>query len=112
AAEGVARMLEEYAVLLETSAFATGCPIAAVALDLGPEPGPLQEACGRALDGWVALLADRLRAEGRDPATAEAQALTAIAAFEGALLVGRARRDAAPVRAVARQAGALLASVV
>jgi TetR/AcrR family transcriptional regulator, lmrAB and yxaGH operons repressor len=101
-------MLEECAVLLDTSSFATGCPVAAVALDLAPEPGPLQGTCGRALDGWVALLAERLRAEGRSADAAEGLALTAIALFEGALLVGRARRDASAVRAVAAQARTLL----
>jgi TetR/AcrR family transcriptional repressor of lmrAB and yxaGH operons len=110
AAEAFAGMLEEYAVLLETSAFATGCPVAAVALDLGAEPGPLQDACGRALDRWSAQLAKRLRAEGADAAGASERALAAIAAFEGALLVGRARRDASAVRAVAARAEALLAS--
>lgn len=108
AADAVARMLQEYAVLLDTSAFATGCPVAAVALDLPAGPGQLQAACARALESWVAPLAERLRAEGRSPAEADGLALTAIALFEGALLVGRARRDPAAVRAVAAQVGSLL----
>ena len=110
AAGAFAAMLEEYAVLLETSAFAGGCPIAAVALDLDGGPGPLQAACARALDRWAALLAERLREEGVDAAAAGGRALAAISAFEGALLVGRARRDASAVRAVASRATALLTS--
>ncbi|HXM57408.1 MAG TPA: TetR/AcrR family transcriptional regulator, partial [Candidatus Dormibacteraeota bacterium] len=110
AADGVARMLEEYAVLLEGQGFAGGCPVAAVALDLGPEPGLLQEACGTALDSWVAPLAERLQGEGHGPRAAQELALTAIAVFEGALLVGRARRDASAVRAVAARTRALLRS--
>jgi TetR/AcrR family transcriptional repressor of lmrAB and yxaGH operons len=112
AADGVARMLEEYADLLEASAFAEGCPVAAVALDLGPDPGALHAACSQAFDGWVALLAEALRGEGRSAAEADALAITAIAAFEGALLVGRARRDASAVRAVASSTRALLNSPV
>jgi transcriptional regulator LmrA/YxaF-like protein len=108
--DGVARMLEEYADLLEGSGFAEGCPVAAVALDLEAEPGALQAACGAAFDGWVALVAEALRGEGRDATEAGRLALTAIAAFEGALLVGRARRDASAVRAVAASARALLNS--
>jgi TetR/AcrR family transcriptional repressor of lmrAB and yxaGH operons len=105
-------MLEEYADLLEASAFAEGCPVAAVALDLGPDPGALHAACSQAFDGWVALLAEALRGEGRSAAEADALAITAIAAFEGALLVGRARRDASAVRAVASSTRALLNSPV
>jgi TetR/AcrR family transcriptional regulator, lmrAB and yxaGH operons repressor len=111
AADGVCRMLEEYAVLLESQGYGVGCPVAAVALDLDPEPGPLQVACGAALDSWVAALAERLRAEGREAAEAGELALTAIAVFEGALLVGRARRDASAVRAVAARARSLLRSI-
>jgi TetR/AcrR family transcriptional regulator, lmrAB and yxaGH operons repressor len=109
-AGGVARMLEGYADLLEASGFAEGCPVAAVALDLGPSPSALQAACARTLDGWVALVANALRDEGRSASEAASLALTVIAAFEGALLVARARRDASAVRAVAAAVGALLNS--
>jgi TetR/AcrR family transcriptional repressor of lmrAB and yxaGH operons len=104
------RMLDEYAELLRSSGFGEGCPVAAVALDLGAEPGPLHAACDRALDGWSALLAERLEAEGRPPAEAAALGTTAIAAFEGALLLCRVRRDVTPLRQVAAGMGALLAS--
>lgn len=107
-AAGVARMLEEFGDLLEASGFAEGCPVAAVSLDLGPASGPLQAACGQALDSWVALMADALRREGRSAPEAESLALTVIAAFEGALLVARARRDASALRALAARASTLL----
>jgi TetR/AcrR family transcriptional repressor of lmrAB and yxaGH operons len=103
------RMLDEYAALLEAGAFGEGCAVAAVVLDLGAEPGPLPDACAGALSRWVALLADRLTAEGRSPEEAAALATTAIAAFEGALLMSRVRRDVAPLRQVAAQVGRLLA---
>jgi TetR/AcrR family transcriptional repressor of lmrAB and yxaGH operons len=109
-AGGVARMLGEYADLLEASGFVEGCPVAAVALDLGAAPGALQAACGRALDSWVALIAGALRGEGRGASEAESLALAVISAFEGALLVARARRDASAVRAVAIWAASLLNS--
>jgi TetR/AcrR family transcriptional regulator, lmrAB and yxaGH operons repressor len=103
------RMLDEYAELLRSAAFGEGCPVAAVALDLGAEPGPLHAACSRALDGWSALLAERLEAEGRTPTEASGLATTAIAAFEGALLLCRVSRDVTPLRRVADGVGALLA---
>jgi TetR/AcrR family transcriptional repressor of lmrAB and yxaGH operons len=97
-------------VLLEAAAFSEGCPVAAVALDLGPDDAGLQAACGGALDSWVAALAGGLREEGLPEADAEARALAAIAAFEGALLVCRARGDVAALRALAGRSGALLSS--
>jgi AcrR family transcriptional regulator len=106
---GLELMLERYAVILEDSAFGIGCPVAAVTLDLGPEPGALHAACAGALDRWTELIAAALLAEGHGPAEAGALATTAIAAFEGALLLSRARRDAGPLRAVASRARALLA---
>lgn len=109
AAEAVARMLDEYAAWLERSAFSEGCPVAGVALDLGAAPSPLHAACRRALERWTGPLADRLRAEGRMPDEAEALATTAIAAFEGALLMSRARGDAGPLRQACAPLRALLA---
>jgi TetR/AcrR family transcriptional repressor of lmrAB and yxaGH operons len=109
-ARAFASMLEEYAALLQASAYSEGCAVAAVALDLGSGADGLQAACGLALEGWVALLAAGLRGEGLPAEEAGARALAAMAAFEGALLVCRARRDVSALRAVAGQSGALLSS--
>src|SRR2546425_845094 len=49
-----------------------------------------------------------LREEGRDPEEAEALALTALSALEGALILSRARRSPDPLHAVAGQLHRLL----
>jgi TetR/AcrR family transcriptional repressor of lmrAB and yxaGH operons len=107
--EAFTRMLDEYAMLLESTGFGEGCPIAAVALDLGAEPGPLHVASQRALSRWAALMAERLVTEGRAADEAAVLGTTAIAAFEGALLMSRVSRDVTPLRQVAARVGALLA---
>jgi TetR/AcrR family transcriptional repressor of lmrAB and yxaGH operons len=108
-AEGMDDFLARYGEQLVQGAYAEGCPVAAVALDLGGGSERLRVACDWAITGWVATLAERLRAEGRDPESAESLALTAVAALEGALILCRARRSVEPLGAVATQLQALLA---
>jgi TetR/AcrR family transcriptional repressor of lmrAB and yxaGH operons len=68
----------------------------------------LRTACDWALTGWVTLLAERLRAEGRAPEEAESLALTAVAGLEGSLVLCRARLSLDPLLAVAGQLRRLL----
>ena len=107
-AEAMADFLTRYGHRLEESNFTGGCPVAAVALDVAAEGDRLRTACDWALSGWVSILAERLREEGRDPDEAEALALTALSALEGALILSRARRSADPLHAVAGQLHRLL----
>jgi TetR/AcrR family transcriptional repressor of lmrAB and yxaGH operons len=109
-AEGLANFLGRYAERLAASDFNTGCPVAAVALDVAAEGDRLRTACDWALTGWVSILAQGLREEGRSPEEAEALALTSLAALEGALVLCRARRSAEPLHAVAGQLSRLLAA--
>src|ERR1700730_4353055 len=107
-AEAMADFLTRYGHRLEESNFTGGCPVAAVALGVAAQGGRLRTACDWALSGWVSILAERLREEGRDPDEAEALALTALSALEGALILSRARRSADPLHAVAGQLRRLL----
>jgi TetR/AcrR family transcriptional repressor of lmrAB and yxaGH operons len=100
--------LGRYGEHLAATGFQEGCPIAAVALDLGIGGERLRSACDWAMTGWVTVLAEHLRAEGRDPEEAEGLALTALSAFEGVLIVCRARRSLEPLGAVASQLQTLL----
>jgi TetR/AcrR family transcriptional regulator, lmrAB and yxaGH operons repressor len=108
-AEGLRDFFGRYAERLAESDFNAGCPVAAVALDVPAEGDRLRTACDWALTGWVTLLAERLRDEGKSPDEAEALALTSLAALEGALVFCRARRSAEPLQAVAAQLHRLLA---
>jgi TetR/AcrR family transcriptional repressor of lmrAB and yxaGH operons len=109
-AEGMEDFLGRYAERLAATNFNAGCPVAAVALDVPAEGDRLRTACDWALTGWVTILAERLRGEGRSPEDAEALALTSLAALEGALVLCRARRSAEPLQAVAAQLRRLLAA--
>jgi TetR/AcrR family transcriptional repressor of lmrAB and yxaGH operons len=107
-AEGMDHFLGRYGEHLAATGFEEGCPIAAVALDVGTGGERLRSACDWAMTGWVTVLAEHLRAEGRDPEEAECLALTALSAFEGVLIVCRARRSLEPLGAVASQLQTLL----
>jgi TetR/AcrR family transcriptional repressor of lmrAB and yxaGH operons len=96
----VAGFIEDAAKRQEQQAFQRGCPIGAVALDVAPDD-PLAAHCSALFDDWVATLARHLRPgkakEGR------ALAEWVIASFEGALLLSRVRRSAAPLREAAKR---------
>ena len=102
--------LGRYAERFAATNFNAGCPVAAVALDVPAEGDRLRTACDWALTGWVTMVAERLRGEGRSPEEAEALAITSLAALEGALVLCRARRSAEPLQAVAGQLRRLLAA--
>ena len=108
AAGAVERFLARHGEQLAESDFEAGCPVAAVALDVGGTSERLRTACDWALTGWVTLLAERLRAEGRPPEEAESLALTVVAGLEGSLVLCRARRSLDPLQAVAGQLRRLL----
>ena len=107
-AEGMDHFLVRYGEHMAASGFQEGCPVASVALDVGEEASRLRSACDWAMTGWIAVLAERLRAEGREPEEAESLALTVLSAFEGVLIICRARRSLEPLGAVASQVEALL----
>ncbi len=92
-ARGLARWLEE-------TDYAEGCPVAAFTLEGIPEFPPLEAACVEAYARWkddvVAVLEDAL---GRNTRS-EGLATLVVAAFEGALLMGRTQRSVAPVETV------------
>lgn len=113
-AEGGARSSEivdalcgYFAEGLERTGYRAGCPVAAVAQEAF-EVDALREVADAALAGWVAVLADVLRAEGRTADEAEDAATTCVATVEGAIMLARVRRDRGPLDAVRRQLGALL----
>ena len=93
---------------LQASDFQRGCPVATTALETSATSPPLREAAQKAFVGWLQALRLALQADGRDPAIAEEQALFALSAIEGALLLARAARSTRPLRVVSRQLAATL----
>ena len=100
--------IDEAAKWLERTGFAEGCPIATVALEVGPTSTVIGEACAQA----IAILLDRvtgwLEADGFSPEAARARAELVHAAMEGALIFAKARRSVEPLMALRRQLPELL----
>lgn len=96
----VAAFIEDAANRQEQQAFTRGCPIGSVALDVAPDD-PLAAHCNDLFDDWTTTLATHLRP--REPKEGRLLAEWVIASFEGALLLSRVRRNAAPLREAARR---------
>ncbi|EID56024.1 TetR/AcrR family transcriptional regulator [Saccharomonospora xinjiangensis] len=94
ALRAVARLWREG---LARSDYAAGCPVAASAL--GPVPGA-RDAAGTALRDWEAAVAGSLRREGVPSERATTLGTLVVSALEGALVLARAQRSAAPLDAV------------
>jgi hypothetical protein len=92
---------------VRTSGGKCGCAVAGVALDTD-ERGALLEAARTAFRTWTSVLAQQFEQSGLPLARAEALAVTALAAMEGALILCRAERDLAPLEAIAEQLGTLV----
>ncbi|WP_052849486.1 TetR/AcrR family transcriptional regulator [Streptomyces avicenniae] len=105
AEEFVTGVLRHLGDQLEASGWRRGCPVATVALETAATSDPLHAACSDVYASWEATLRARLA----DRADADDLALTVLALVEGALLLARAHRSRAPLDAVARRIGALLA---
>lgn len=95
-------LCDHFAEGLVRTGYRAGCPVAAVAQE-GFGSDPLRDAASEVLDDWHDILSAALLAEGASAADAFDIAATCIAAVEGAILMCRARRDRAPLDAVARR---------
>jgi AcrR family transcriptional regulator len=86
---------------LEATGWSDGCPVATVALETVQRSQELQAAAAAALQGWVTLVADHLRALGVASARAKAVASTTIALLEGAELMARVLGSREPLERAA-----------
>ena len=88
---------------LQSSDYQLGCPVATTALEQAATSAALREAAHGAFVRWAEVLRTRLQADGAEAAVAEEQALFALSAIEGALLLARAARSTRPLRVVSQQ---------
>jgi TetR/AcrR family transcriptional repressor of lmrAB and yxaGH operons len=100
--EALARVVELQIHDLERTGYRRGCPIAAVTLDAAGGSEQVREACARGFEHWTHVIAAKLRGAGWTSGAADEQAMLIVGGYEGALMLSRARRDAAPLRALAR----------
>lgn len=86
---------------LSESGFQDGCPVATVTLDAASDSRIIAEACAAGFLEWRDAIAAELGRWGYAEGEAAKVAMLVLSAFEGALLVARATRDARPLHDVA-----------
>lgn len=107
-ADSLGRLIDALAAGLEASGYRDGCPIATITLETAAGAEPVRLTAERVFASWLAALRASLQDAGMAPEVAERRAVHVLAAIEGGLLLARARRDLAPLRAVREELLALL----
>ena len=108
-ADGVRAFVEAAAHVLRDSGFVFGCPVAPIVLD-SPESSALAEVCQEALEEWQQVLVEGLSSGGLERGRAESLATVVVCALEGGLILARARRDIAPLDAIAQELASMVRS--
>jgi TetR/AcrR family transcriptional regulator, lmrAB and yxaGH operons repressor len=110
-AEGVRAFVEAAAHMLRDSGYVFGCPVAPIVLD-SPESSALAEVCQEALEEWEQVLVNGLGSAGIEHGHAESLATVIVCGLEGGLILARARRDIAPLDAVAEEFASMVRSAL
>jgi TetR/AcrR family transcriptional regulator, lmrAB and yxaGH operons repressor len=97
--------------ILRESKFGAGCPILAASLE-GERSPAARDAAAAAFTRWEELLASALEPHGLAPARARSVATLAISAIEGAVVLARATRSAAPLERVADELELVLVAAI
>jgi TetR/AcrR family transcriptional regulator, lmrAB and yxaGH operons repressor len=110
-ADGLRAFIEAVAHVLRDSGYVFGCPVAPIVLD-SPESSALAEVCQEALEEWRQVLVEGLGSAGIERGHAESLATVVVCAVEGGLVLARARRDIAPLDAVAEELASMVQSAL
>jgi TetR/AcrR family transcriptional repressor of lmrAB and yxaGH operons len=110
-ADGMRAFIEAVAHMLRDSGYVFGCAVAPIILD-SPESSALAEVCREALDEWERVLVEGLGSGGIERWRAESLATVVVCAVEGGLLLARARRDIAPLDAIAEELASMVRSAL
>jgi TetR/AcrR family transcriptional repressor of lmrAB and yxaGH operons len=110
-----AELLRAHARLLSgwmrISGFRDGCPITTVLLELAPSERGVSDAGRKAYAARIALLRDKLVADGFPRVRADRLAILCASAVQGALIQARVERSAAPIEVTADELAKLLGAV-
>ena len=106
--ELVRRHAELLAGWMRASGFRDGCPITTVLLELAPGDRDVTEAGRAAYRARVAILSDKLIADGFPKARAEALAVLCTSALQGALIQARVERSGRALETTASELARLL----
>lgn len=95
---------------MKQSGFRDGCPITTVLLELAPLDRAVTEAGRKAYAARIAVVTEKLVADGASQRKAERLAVLCVAALQGALIQARVERSGAPLLAAADELADLLES--
>lgn len=93
---------------MRRSGFRDGCPISTVLLELAPADRAVAEAGRKAYAARVAVLRDKLIADGAAPVEADRLAVLCVAALQGALIQARVERSGGAIETAAAALAGLL----
>jgi TetR/AcrR family transcriptional repressor of lmrAB and yxaGH operons len=106
--EAVVAMFDYMAGRLEASDWSDGCPVGTPAQDGAADSAAVRAACDAALDQMVTAIAAALARSGVAEPRARELATSIIAAYEGATMLARVQRSAAPLHTTAATMAALV----
>ena len=110
-ATALRRFAEVWRAGLSDSDFEAGCPIVAATLE-GEQWPAARKAAGAVFEHWEDLLANAFKRHGASPERARSLGTLAIASIEGAVVLARAQRSAAPLERVAGELERLASAAV
>jgi TetR/AcrR family transcriptional repressor of lmrAB and yxaGH operons len=93
---------------MRKSGFRDGCPITTVLLELAPKDRKVSEAGRKAYADRIAVLTEKLVADGFSTARAQCLAILCVATLQGALIQSRVERSGAPIETAADELATLL----
>jgi TetR/AcrR family transcriptional repressor of lmrAB and yxaGH operons len=102
---GHARLLAGW---MRKSGFRDGCPITTVLLELAPEDRAVTQAGREAYIARLALLKEKLMADGFQAERAERLAVLCVSAIQGALIQARVERTGTPLEVAADELARML----
>lgn len=98
------------AEMLESSDYADACPIATIALEVAQSDESMRVATAAAFESWLDVMKESFAAAGLTETSAYEAAVDVFCLLEGALMLSRTTRSAAPLRSVARTAANAVAA--
>ncbi|WP_203336747.1 TetR/AcrR family transcriptional regulator [Nocardioides limicola] len=106
-AEAIPLLVEVWRAEAEASDYTAGCPVVAAALGGASEP-EARDLAGEAFTSWTHAMSQMLVNHGLPGDRAESLATLALAAIEGAVVLGLAQRSSEPMERVAQELVALV----
>jgi TetR/AcrR family transcriptional repressor of lmrAB and yxaGH operons len=97
---------------MRKSRFRDGCPITTVLLELAPEHRGVTDAGRKAYAARIAVLKEKLVADGLSGPRADRIAVLCISALQGALIQARVERSGVPLEVTADELARMLAQLV